>query len=299
MIFDTAATRHSPLAAWHAARASAWRMRAGMALPAAYRDAVDEHAPVILQDLSWRARCGCKGPRAEQWLRRRGIAVPQSFNSWLLGDGIFTARLAASEFLIESWSDDEGAHSGKDEVVQALAIDLATTSSLASGLQEGVQESEQEGLQKGMQAGWPQAPLESSRAALPGSGLYPVIRQDLAIGLRGPRANDLLLETCSVDFRELVARSEMSEAAGRSDAAHGRVHTDTTAGTTDSDRHERTEAGILVMTSMVGVGVTVSARRVAATVEYTIWSDPSFGPYLWTTLVEVAKSLHGGVRPSV
>ena len=260
MILDAGATRQSPIEEWHAARASAWRMHAGMALPAAYRDAADEHSPVFLEDLSWRVRCGCKGPRAEAWLLRRGISVPQGFNRWLLHDGIFTARLAMSEFLIESWSDGEAAHSGQDEIVQGLASDLSAPASLASGLQKD--------FPKGLPEGLAGDPSGSSRAALPSAGLYPVIRQDLAIGLRGPRANDLLLETCSVDFHELLAQA---------------------SGPT---------AGSLALTSMVGVAVTVAVRRAASHVEYEIWCDPSFGPYLWTTLVEVAESLHGGVRAS-
>jgi sarcosine oxidase subunit gamma len=254
MIFDGAVPRQSPIAAWHATQASAWRIHAGMALPAAYRETADEHAPVILQDLSWRVRCGCKGPRAEQWLSGQGISVPPEFNSWRLRDGILTARLAMSEFLIECCSNQEVEHSGNDELVRGLLAKLSMPPSLASGLHVKVQEDLPEAL----------------RHALPTAGVYPVIRQDLAIGLRGLRANDLLLETCSVDFRELLAH------AGEPAAHEGR----------------------LALTSMIGVAVTIAPRRVAANVEYTIWCDPSFGPYLWTTLVEIAKSLHGGVLPS-
>jgi hypothetical protein len=50
-----------------------------------------------------RARVGCKGPAAESWLATHGIRVPRAANSYEVDEsGVLTARLATSEFLVES-----------------------------------------------------------------------------------------------------------------------------------------------------------------------------------------------------
>ena len=51
-----------------------------------------------------RARTGCKGPAAAEWLAARGIAVPHAPNSWVASaaDGGLVARLGSSEFFIEA-----------------------------------------------------------------------------------------------------------------------------------------------------------------------------------------------------
>ncbi|MDH4260026.1 MAG: methylglutamate dehydrogenase [Gammaproteobacteria bacterium] len=94
------------------------------------------------------------------------------------------------------------------------------------------------------------------------TGLVPVLRQDLVLELRGARANDLLLETCNVNFAPLA-------------------------------RNAGVGAGSLVMTSMIGVGVTVIPRRAGGEVTYTIWCDPSFGHYMYSTLAGIADDLSG------
>ncbi|MEQ1580969.1 MAG: methylglutamate dehydrogenase [Steroidobacteraceae bacterium] len=101
-----------------------------------------------------------------------------------------------------------------------------------------------------------------ARERFPVPGVYPVIRQDAAFTLGGPRANDLLLETCSYPFA--------SDANGT----------------------------LVVMTSMVGVGVTVVPHRVRDTTRFHVWCDPSFGLYLWSTLVEIAEEMGGGAIAS-
>lgn len=93
------------------------------------------------------------------------------------------------------------------------------------------------------------------------TGLVPVLRQDMVIELSGARANELLLETCNVNFAPLASAAASS-------------------------------AGALVLTSMIGVGVTVIPRRVDGYVFYTIWCDPSFGHYFWSTLNEIAAELN-------
>lgn len=97
------------------------------------------------------------------------------------------------------------------------------------------------------------------------SGVYPVPRQDLVTRLRGAALNDLLRQTCSVDFARLA-----SVPAG--------------------------DAGPLVLTSMIGVAVVALPRDLSGQRELTLWVDPSFAHYFWTTLVELAADLGGGVR---
>ena len=87
--------------------------------------------------------------------------------------------------------------------------------------------------------------------------VYPVLRQDAAIVLCGTAIQDLLQQTCSVNFQALFL-----------------------------DEHP------VILTLMVGVSVTVipiSPDR------YRIWCDGTFGGYLWETLVTIAQELDGGV----
>jgi sarcosine oxidase subunit gamma len=93
----------------------------------------------------------------------------------------------------------------------------------------------------------------------PGPGVYAVLRQDAELVLVGERTGDLLLQTCSVDFSSLDP------------AAHP-----------------------VVLTSMVGVGVTVIPQAAGSRVHYRIWCDGTYGGYLWETLLEVARDLGGG-----
>lgn len=96
-------------------------------------------------------------------------------------------------------------------------------------------------------------------AAAIAAGVYPVLRQDAALVLIGPRAGELLLQTCSIEFAAL-------DASGRP----------------------------VVLTSMVGVGVTVAVEAHGSSLRYRIWCDSTYGAYLWTTLVDVARDLGGG-----
>lgn len=83
-------------------------------------------------------------------------------------------------------------------------------------------------------------------------GVYPLLRQDMAFSLGGSRVNELLLQTCNVDFRIL-----------------------------DADPSK------LVMTSMVGVTVTVVPIKTGANPAYRLWCDGTYGPYLWKTLTQI------------
>jgi sarcosine oxidase subunit gamma len=91
----------------------------------------------------------------------------------------------------------------------------------------------------------------------PTAGVYPVVRQDLAMGLSGSALNTLLRQVCSVDFSGALERSG-------------------------------TDAGPVVLTSMMGVGVIAWMRHTSGAAALTLWLDPSFGHYFCTTLLEVA-----------
>ena len=109
--------------------------------------------------------------------------------------------------------------------------------------------------------------------AAPGSGLvrmlsgaplahqvYPVPRFDAALALIGPKLPELLAQTCAIDFSVLVPAEQA-----------------------------------LVLTSMVGVGVTALYTLDAQGVPLLrLWCDGSYGEYLWITLLEIATSLGGG-----
>lgn len=95
-------------------------------------------------------------------------------------------------------------------------------------------------------------------------GIYPVARQDLVVGIQGPGLQALLRQICSVDFMPLF------EACGPDD-------------------------GPIALTSMIGVGVVAWPRRTDSGSSLTVWLDPSFAHYFWTTLLEVGR----GVGPLV
>jgi sarcosine oxidase subunit gamma len=91
-------------------------------------------------------------------------------------------------------------------------------------------------------------------------GVYPVIRQDAGFLLAGKRVNELLVESCNVNFAEI-------------------------------DPQER----VVVMTQMIGVSVLVIRDIDTEIPRYRIWCDSTFAPYFWETLSEIAADLGGGV----
>ena len=61
------------------------------------------NAAVRLDMVTGRERVGCKGPSAEAWLAARGVTVPSGANRYEISKaGVLAARLATSEFLLES-----------------------------------------------------------------------------------------------------------------------------------------------------------------------------------------------------
>ncbi len=111
---------------------------------------------------------------------------------------------------------------------------------------------------------------EAAKLAAPlAPGVYPVLRQDTALMLQGVRLNDLLLETCSVDFRALDLSARPA-----------------------------------VLTSMVGVVVTVIPGEEAGMPCCRIWCDNTYGEWFYETLSGIAGELtqpsqqrHQGATP--
>jgi len=98
---------------------------------------------------------------------------------------------------------------------------------------------------------------ESAKLAAPlAHGVYPVLRQDTALVLRGAHLNDLLQETCSVDFSAF-------------DAAMRPV----------------------VLTSMAGIAVTVIPGVENNMPCIRLWCDNTYGEWLFETLTGVAGEL--------
>jgi sarcosine oxidase subunit gamma len=86
--------------------------------------------------------------------------------------------------------------------------------------------------------------------------VYPVIRQDAGLLLAGNRCHELLAQTCNVNFAGL-----------------------------DPAQREA------VMTQMVGVAVLAVHAGPDPSAGYRIWCDPTYAPYLWETLSDVAADL--------
>lgn len=89
------------------------------------------------------------------------------------------------------------------------------------------------------------------------AGVYPVLRQDTALVIRGARLNDLLLETCSVNFAALDLASRP-----------------------------------VVLTTMTGVAVVAIPTEEAGTPVCRLWCDRTWGESLCETLSSVAAELH-------
>lgn len=89
-------------------------------------------------------------------------------------------------------------------------------------------------------------------------GAYPVVRQDAALALFGPRSRELLAQTCNVDFDSTAPQEA-------------------------------------VMTQMVGVSVLAVRCELASMRCLRLWCDATFAPYLWQTLSEIAVELGGGI----
>ena len=100
-----------------------------------------------------------------------------------------------------------------------------------------------------------------SGARSTGGGVYPVHRRDACILVGGPAAPDVFLQTCNVNM-------------GALDLA----------------------ASPLLMTLVVGVAVLVLPRIEHGHPIYRMVFDPTFAPYLWSTLREIVTDLGGEIQ---
>jgi sarcosine oxidase, subunit gamma len=89
------------------------------------------------------------------------------------------------------------------------------------------------------------------------SGVYPVLRQDAALLVRGEGVHELFAQTCNTDFSVIPPP-------------------------------ERT----VTLTMMIGVAVTIIAASPDGV--FRIWCDGTYGAYLWDTLLEISAELGGG-----
>ena len=89
-------------------------------------------------------------------------------------------------------------------------------------------------------------------------GVYPVHRCDATLVLGGPLAQDVLLQTCNVNFGALEVA-----------------------------------AMPVIMTLMVGVAVTVFPAIEGGQTVYRMVCDPTFAPYLWQTLAGIVAESGG------
>lgn len=103
------------------------------------------------------------------------------------------------------------------------------------------------------------APQLAQACQSPPAKVYPVLRQDAAIALCGSAVNELLQQTCSINFRAL-----------------------------------RLSEHPVVLTSMIGVAVTVIPGERNGQPFYRLWCDGTFGVYVWQTLLAIAEELGGG-----
>ena len=156
---------------------------------------------------------------------RFGVKGPQAAN-WLTKQGVATPAQP------NSW----------------LALDAADPGSFVLRL----------GLSEFLIEGKAANPLQA-RIEPPPPGVYPVLREDTEIALLGPQVNELLRQTCNVNFRALDI-----------------------------------SARPVVLTSMAGITVTILPGSLRDTPYYRLWCDYSFGNYLWQTLLEIASELGGG-----
>ena len=106
--------------------------------------------------------------------------------------------------------------------------------------------------------GWPsQAAADGLGIPSSKDGVYPVLRQDASLIISGSRAGELFRHVSSYDFI-------------------GQVHND------------------LVFTPIAGVSCSVLRTTLNQRPVFRLWTDGTYGHYIWHTLLEVAKELEGG-----
>jgi sarcosine oxidase subunit gamma len=106
--------------------------------------------------------------------------------------------------------------------------------------------------------GWPsQAAADGLGSPSYKEGVYPVLRQDASLVISGPRVGEMFRHVSSYDFI-------------------GEVH------------------GDLVFTPIAGVSCSILRTALNGRTVFRLWTDGTYGHYIWHTLLEVAKELGGG-----
>jgi glycine cleavage system aminomethyltransferase T len=101
--------------------------------------------------------------------------------------------------------------------------------------------------------------VEQIEAALQANprGAYRVLRQDASLVIGGPRGGELLRHVCGYDFI--------------------------------TEPHDK-----LVFTSVAGVSCSMLRRTLNGIPVLRLWTDGTYGIYIWRTLLEIAVELGGG-----
>jgi sarcosine oxidase subunit gamma len=106
--------------------------------------------------------------------------------------------------------------------------------------------------------GWPsQAVHDGLGSPSFKEGVYPVLRQDASLIISGSRSGEMFRHVSSYDFI-------------------GAVHDD------------------LVFTPIAGVSCSILRTKLNGHPVFRLWTDGTYGLYIWHTLLEVAKELGGG-----
>jgi sarcosine oxidase, subunit gamma len=106
--------------------------------------------------------------------------------------------------------------------------------------------------------GWPsQAVQDGLGSPSYKDGVYSVLRQDASLVISGSRAGEMFRHVSSYDFI-------------------GEVHND------------------IVFTPIAGVSCSVLRTKLNGIPAFRLWTDGTYGLYIWHTLLEVAKELEGG-----
>ena len=102
-------------------------------------------------------------------------------------------------------------------------------------------------------------PLENEMQTMSVPGVYPVLRQDASLVVRGNQVHRLFEQICSIDLTCLEG----------------------------NDR-------VVAMTMLAGISATVICTSIGGTTCYRLWCDPTYAVYLWDTLFTLATELGGG-----
>jgi sarcosine oxidase subunit gamma len=109
------------------------------------------------------------------------------------------------------------------------------------------------------------AQVSESLVNSPQPGVYQALRQDASFLLSGEHASAVLLQTCGFDFRQ--------------------------PGSSPSPSPDR--GTVMVMTRVAGVSTWVVRREIAGIAVHHLWTDGTYGPYLWESLLKVTREFDG------